>query len=101
MPAWRLGQRIGVKLVTVFSRQYRRAASGPVGAVYALFDARNGKALALFDGEEITACRTAGASATPRTGSPARMRGISCSSARGGSHAGWPKRIALCGRSSA
>jgi ornithine cyclodeaminase len=34
-----------------------------VGAVYALFDARNGAPLALFDGEEITARRTAGASA--------------------------------------
>ena len=62
MPAWRLGQRIGVKLVTVFPGNAQRGERA-VGAVYALFDARNGKALALFDGEEITACRTAGASA--------------------------------------
>ena len=62
MPAWRLGQRIGVKLVTVFPGNTGRGERA-VGAVYALFDARNGKALALFDGEEITACRTAGASA--------------------------------------
>jgi ornithine cyclodeaminase len=34
-----------------------------VGAVYALFDAANGAPLAIFDGEEITARRTAGASA--------------------------------------
>ncbi len=62
MPAWRTGERIGVKLVTVFpgNRDRRERA---VDAVYALFDARNGTALALFDGEEITARRTAGASA--------------------------------------
>ena len=62
MPAWRTGQRIGVKLVTVFPGNTRRSERA-VGAVYALFDARNGMALALFDGEEITARRTAGASA--------------------------------------
>ncbi len=62
MPAWRTGQRIGVKLVTVFpgNRDRRERA---VNAVYALFDARDGAPLALFDGEEITARRTAGASA--------------------------------------
>ncbi len=62
MPAWRTGKRIGVKLVTVFPGNARRGQSA-VGAVYALFDAGNGTALALFDGEEITARRTAGASA--------------------------------------
>ena len=62
MPAWRSGRCIGVKLVTVFPGNTRRGEQS-VGAVYALFDARNGRALALFDGEEITACRTAGASA--------------------------------------
>ena len=62
MPAWRTGRRIGVKLVTVFPGNTRRGERS-VGAVYALFDARNGAVLALFDGEEITACRTAGASA--------------------------------------
>ena len=62
MPAWRTARRLGVKLVTVFPGNARRNQSA-VGAVYALFDAANGTALALFDGEEITACRTAGASA--------------------------------------
>ena len=62
MPAWRTGRRIGVKLVTVFPGNRDRGARA-VNAVYALFDARNGAVLALFDGEEITACRTAGASA--------------------------------------
>ncbi|MEO8306248.1 MAG: ornithine cyclodeaminase family protein [Betaproteobacteria bacterium] len=62
MPAWRTGRRIGVKLVTVFPGNARRNERA-VGAVYALFDAVNGAPLALFDGEEITARRTAGASA--------------------------------------
>ena len=62
MPAWRTARRLGVKLVTVFPGNARRGQSA-VGAVYALFDAGNGTALALFDGEEITARRTAGASA--------------------------------------
>jgi ornithine cyclodeaminase len=62
MPAWRRGQKLGVKLVTVFPGN---AAHGQrsVAAVYVLFDARDGSPLALFDGEEITARRTAGASA--------------------------------------
>lgn len=62
MPAWRRGERLGVKLVTVFPGNAQRNERA-VGAVYALFDARNGTPLALFDGEEITARRTAGASA--------------------------------------
>jgi len=62
MPAWRTGGRMGVKLVTVFPGNAQRNERA-VGAVYALFDARNGAPLALFDGEEITARRTAGASA--------------------------------------
>lgn len=62
MPAWRRGRRIGVKLVTVFPGNAQRDERA-VAAVYALFDAHNGVPLALFDGEEITARRTAGASA--------------------------------------
>jgi alanine dehydrogenase len=62
MPAWRIGRRLGVKLVTVFPGNERRNERA-VGAVYALFDAANGAPLALFDGEEITARRTAAASA--------------------------------------
>jgi ornithine cyclodeaminase len=48
MPAWRTGRHVGVKLVT---------------AVYVLFDATTGVPLATLDGEELTARRTAGASA--------------------------------------
>ncbi len=62
MPAWRVGHRIGVKLVTVFPGNRARGERA-VNAVYALFDARNGLPVALFDGEELTARRTAGASA--------------------------------------
>ena len=62
MPAWRTARRLGVKLVTVFPGNAFRGQNA-VGAVYALFDAANGAPLALFDGEEITARRTAGASA--------------------------------------
>jgi ornithine cyclodeaminase/alanine dehydrogenase-like protein (mu-crystallin family) len=62
MPAWRTGRRIGVKVVTVFPGNRDRGERA-VNAVYALFDARDGAPLALFDGEEITARRTAGASA--------------------------------------
>lgn len=62
MPAWRTRRRIGVKLVTVFPGNRDRGERA-VNAVYALFDASNGLPLALFDGDEITARRTAGASA--------------------------------------
>lgn len=59
MPAWRMGGRIGVKLVTVYPGKQPRS----VAAVYVLFDAVNGDPLAFMDGEELTARRTAGASA--------------------------------------
>jgi len=62
MPAWRNGRSIGVKLVTVFpgnADEHKRSVS----ALYALFDAHDGAPLALLDGEELTARRTAGASA--------------------------------------
>ena len=62
MPAWRRGDRLGVKLVTVFPGNAARMARA-VSAVYVLFDATTGRPLALFDGDEITARRTAGASA--------------------------------------
>ena len=62
MPAWRRGGVLGVKLVTVFPGNAARGIRS-VAAVYVLFDATNGTPLALLDGEEITARRTAGASA--------------------------------------
>jgi ornithine cyclodeaminase len=62
MPAWRTGRRLGVKLVTVFPGNRERGLRA-VNAVYALFDATTGEPIATFDGDEITARRTAGASA--------------------------------------
>ena len=62
MPAWRSGRSIGVKLVTVFPGN-ADAGKRSVAAVYALFDASDGVPIALLDGEELTARRTAGASA--------------------------------------
>jgi ornithine cyclodeaminase len=62
MPAWRTGRHVGVKLVTVFPGNADRGKRS-VSALYALFDAHDGVPLALLDGEELTARRTAGASA--------------------------------------
>ena len=62
MPAWRVGRSVGVKLVTVFPGN-ADCGKRSVSALYALFDARDGVPLALLDGEELTARRTAGASA--------------------------------------
>jgi len=57
MPAWQAGRLIGVKLVTFFPDAERR-----INAAYIVFDGRTGEALALVDGEELTAKRTAAAS---------------------------------------
>jgi ornithine cyclodeaminase len=62
MPAWRRGRRLGVKLVTVFPGNADRGRRA-VAAVYVLFDAVDGTPIAILDGEELTARRTAGASA--------------------------------------
>ena len=63
MPAWQVGNRIGVKLVTVFPGKQPRS----VAAVYVLFDALTGNPLAMLEGEELTARRTAAASALAST----------------------------------
>ena len=62
MPAWRTGRHVGVKLVTVFPGNATHGGRS-VSAVYVLFDATNGVPVATLDGEELTARRTAGASA--------------------------------------
>lgn len=62
MPAWRAGQYFGVKAITLFPGNGARGLPG-VHAVYALFDANTGVPLALLDGGELTARRTAAASA--------------------------------------
>ncbi len=62
MPAWRPGRRGGVKTVAVFPGN---AAAGlaTLHSTYLLFDASTGSPLAFIDGDEITARRTAAASA--------------------------------------
>ncbi len=62
MPAWQPGRHFGVKTVNIFPGN--RALGLPaLHAVYALFDATTGVPLALLDGGELTARRTAAASA--------------------------------------
>ena len=62
MPAWRSGRHFGLKTVSIFPGN---AALGLPGlhATYTLFDATTGVPLAQLDGAEITARRTAAASA--------------------------------------
>ena len=62
MPAWQPGGLVGVKTVTIFPDNGALGLPG-VHASYALFDARTGQPLATLDGSELTARRTAAASA--------------------------------------
>ena len=62
MPAWRSGDYIGVKIATVFPGNADRGLPA-VNASYLLLSARNGQMLAMIDGGELTARRTATASA--------------------------------------
>lgn len=62
MPAWRAGRRLGIKTVNVFAGNAARGLPA-LHAVYTLFDATTGAPLAQMDGGEITARRTAAASA--------------------------------------
>ncbi len=66
MPAWREGDTIGVKLVTVFPQNSAKGL-GAVSSVFVLFDGGNGVPLAIFDGEMLTNRRTAAASALAST----------------------------------
>jgi ornithine cyclodeaminase/alanine dehydrogenase-like protein (mu-crystallin family) len=56
LPAWRPGDVLGVKLVTVFPAN---TAIPTVQALYVLFDGRDGAPLALIDGTELTYRKTA------------------------------------------
>ena len=62
MPAWRSGDYICVKLVNMFPGNAERGIPAVSGIVI-LFDARTGEVLAQIDGGEVTARRTAAASA--------------------------------------
>jgi ornithine cyclodeaminase/alanine dehydrogenase-like protein (mu-crystallin family) len=62
MPAWQAGQRIGIKLVTVFPGNAAANLPSVMGA-YLLLDGKTGEPVALLDGPALTARRTAAASA--------------------------------------
>ena len=62
MPAWQPGRYFGLKVVNVAPGNAARGLPG-LFATYQLFDADTGVPLALIDGGEITARRTAAASA--------------------------------------
>lgn len=62
MPAWQPGRYIGVKLVSVFPDNHLRALPAIHGS-YLLSSGRSGELLAVLDGGELTARRTAAASA--------------------------------------
>ncbi len=66
MPAWRAGQDLGVKLVTVFPNNPKRGVPS-VSALYVLLDGATGHPRALIDGEALTLRRTAAASALAST----------------------------------
>lgn len=62
MPAWSEGGYLGVKVVNVFPDNARHGLPAVTG-VYLLFSATTGEVLATIDGAELTARRTAAASA--------------------------------------
>lgn len=62
MPAWRQGDVIGVKIVTVFPENGAQDLPAVMGS-YMLINGTNGTPLAMLDGAELTARRTASASA--------------------------------------
>jgi alanine dehydrogenase len=62
MPAWRPGATLGVKVVNVVPGNDARGLPA-VSGVYLLFSAATGRPVALIDGAELTARRTAAASA--------------------------------------
>ena len=62
MPAWRAGEAIGVKIVTVFPGNKQRGVA-TVGASYVVLDGATGHAVATLDGEALTLRRTGAASA--------------------------------------
>jgi ornithine cyclodeaminase len=62
MPAWRVGQLIGIKVVTVFPDNHRHDLPSVNGS-YLLLDGKTGYPKAVLDGQMLTARRTAAASA--------------------------------------
>jgi ornithine cyclodeaminase len=62
MPAWRAGRYLGIKMVTIFPGNSDRKLPA-VAAQYILLDGDTGAVLAMIDGAELTARRTAATSA--------------------------------------
>ena len=62
MPAWKIGEHIGIKIVSVFPENTTQDISA-VHANYFLMNANDGKSIAVIDGTELTLRRTACASA--------------------------------------
>ena len=62
MPAWQTSKFMGVKIATVFPGNAARRKAA-VNAAYVLISAASGEVLAMVDGGELTARRTAAASA--------------------------------------
>lgn len=62
MPAWQPGRSLGIKIVTVFPDNTRRALPS-VHGTYLLLDAATGMPTAVLDGTALTLRRTAAASA--------------------------------------
>ena len=62
MPAWRAGQRFGLKTVMIFPGNGARGLPG-LHSTYLLYDACTGEPLAQLDGDQITTRRTAAAAA--------------------------------------
>jgi len=62
MPAWRVGGLMGVKLVTAYPGNAARGLPA-VAASYTAFEQRTGEMIAVLDGTELTARRTAAAAA--------------------------------------
>lgn len=62
MPAWKIGEHIGIKIVSVFPENTTNNMNA-VHANYFLMNANDGKPVAVMDGTELTLRRTACASA--------------------------------------
>lgn len=62
MPAWVPGRHLGVKTVSIFAGNAARG-SPALHSTYLLYDATDGRPLAIIDGDEITMRRTVAASA--------------------------------------
>ena len=62
MPAWKIGEHIGIKIVSVFPENTTNNMNA-VHANYFLVNANDGKPVAVIDGTELTLRRTACASA--------------------------------------